>query len=61
MKGAGRENPALLITNDLRALIESVVLRCAQRWQIENGVVETVKFFGFSASDDLARVGKSQG
>ena len=49
MKGNGREHPSFLITNDLESPAESIVLRYAQRWRIENGIAEAVKFFSLNA------------
>ena len=49
MKGTGRENPTLLITNDLESPAESIILRYAHRWRIENGIAEAVKFFSLNA------------
>lgn len=45
MKGNGHEKPAFIITNDLRAPVESVVGDYARRWRVENGIAEAVKFF----------------
>lgn len=49
MKGTGREHPSFLITNDFRSAMDSVVFRYAQRWRIENGIAEAVKFFSLNA------------
>jgi transposase len=49
MKGNGREQPSFLVTNDLDGLAESIVLRYAQRWRVENGIAEAVKFFSLNA------------
>ena len=49
MKGTGREHPSFLLTNDLATLAETIVLRYAQRWRIENGIAEAVKFFSLNA------------
>ena len=49
MKGNGREQPSFLVTNDLDDLPESIVLRYAQRWRVENGIAEAVKFFSLNA------------
>jgi hypothetical protein len=49
MKGTGREQPSFLITNDLDTPAESIVLRYALRWRIENGIAEAVKFFSLNA------------
>jgi transposase len=49
MKGNGREQPSFFVTNDLDDLAESIVLRYAQRWRIENGIAEAVKFFSLNA------------
>lgn len=49
MKGNGREQPSFFVTNDLDGLAESIVLRYAQRWRVENGIAEAVKFFSLNA------------
>ena len=49
MKGTGREHPSFLMTNDFHSHAESIVLRYAQRWRIENGIAEAVKFFSLNA------------
>jgi len=49
MKGTGRERPSFLITNNLDNPTESIVLRYAHRWRIENGIAEAVKFFSLNA------------
>jgi transposase len=49
MKGTGREQPSFLVTNDLGSPADSIVLRYAQRWRIENGIAEAVKFFSLNA------------
>jgi hypothetical protein len=49
IKGADREHPSLLVTNDFDSPADSIVLRYAQRWQIENGIAEAVKFFSLNA------------
>jgi len=49
MKGNGREQPSFLVTNDLDAPADSIVLRYAQRWRVENGIAEAVKFFNLNA------------
>ena len=49
MKGTGREHPSFLVTNDLDNPADSIVLRYAQRWRIENGIAEAVKFFSLNA------------
>jgi transposase len=49
MKGNGREQPSFLVTNDLEVPAESIVLRYAQRWRVENGIAESVKFFSLNA------------
>jgi transposase len=49
MKGTGREQPSFLITNDFTSPPESIVLRYAHRWRIENGIAEAVKFFSLNA------------
>jgi transposase len=49
MKGNGREQPSFFVTNDLDSPAESIVARYAQRWRIENGIAEAVKFFSLNA------------
>ncbi len=49
MKGNGREEPSFFVTNDLDAPAESIILRYAQRWRVENGIAEAVKFFSLNA------------
>lgn len=49
MKGNGREQPSFFVTNDLDVPAESIVLRYAQRWRVENGIAEAVKFFSLNA------------
>ncbi len=49
MKGNGREEPSFFVTNDLDTPAESIVLRYAQRWRVENGISEAVKFFSLNA------------
>jgi hypothetical protein len=49
MKGTGREQPSFLITNDFESDDESIILRYARRWRIENGIAEAVKFFSLNA------------
>ena len=49
MKGTGRERPSFLITNDIDNPADSIVLRYAHRWRIENGIAEAVKFFSLNA------------
>jgi hypothetical protein len=49
MKGTGREQPSFLVTNDFDSPADSIVLRYAQRWRIENGIAEAVKFFSLNA------------
>ena len=49
MKGNGREEPSFFVTNDFDNPAESIVLRYAQRWRIENGIAEAVKFFSLNA------------
>jgi len=49
MKGTGREHPSFLIANDLTSPAESIVLRYVQRWRVENGMAEAVKFFSLNA------------
>ena len=49
MKGNGRERPSFLVTNDLNSPADSIVLRYAHRWRVENGIAEAVKFFSLNA------------
>ena len=49
MKGTGRDQPSFLITNDFDSAAESIILRYARRWRIENGIAEAVKFFSLNA------------
>jgi hypothetical protein len=49
MKGNGREHPSFLVTNDFDSPADSIVLRYAQRWRVENGIVEAIKFFNLNA------------
>jgi len=49
MKGTGRELPSFFITNDFHSPVDSVVLRYARRWRIENGIADAVKFFSLNA------------
>ena len=49
MKGNGREQPTFFVTNDLDLPAESIVLCYAQRWRVENGIAEAVKFFSLNA------------
>lgn len=49
MRGNGHEKPTFLITNDDKSPIEVLVSRYAQRWNIENGLAEAVKFFNLNA------------
>jgi len=49
MKDNGRDEPSFLVTNDLDTPAESIVLRYAQRWRVENGIAEAVKFFSLNA------------
>jgi len=49
MKGNGREQPSFFVTNDLDGPAESIVHRYAQRWRVENGIAEAVKFFSLNA------------
>jgi transposase len=49
MKGTGREHPSLLITNDFKSPVDSIVFQYAKRWRIENGIAEAVKFFSLNA------------
>lgn len=49
MRDNGHEKPTFLITNDDDSPIEVLVSRYAQRWNIENGLAEAVKFFNLNA------------
>lgn len=49
MKGTGREHPSFLISNDFDSPLDSLVIRYARRWRIENGIAEAVKFFSLNA------------
>jgi len=49
MRGNGHEKPAFVISNDLRAPVESIVGDYARRWRVENGIAEAVKFFHLNA------------
>lgn len=49
MKGTGREYPSFLLSNDFSSLAETIVMRYAQRWRIENEIAEAVKFFSLNA------------
>lgn len=49
MKGAGRERPSFLISNDFLSPVDTLVFRYAKRWRIENGIAEAVKFFSLNA------------
>jgi transposase len=49
MKGNGREQPSFFVTNDFDVPVDSIVLRYAQRWRVENGIAEAVKFFNLNA------------
>jgi transposase len=49
MRGNGREEPAMLITNDFEAPLELLVSDYARRWRVENGIAEAVKFFHLNA------------
>ena len=49
MKGTGREHPTILITNDFKNPVDSIVFKYAKRWRVENGIAEAVKFFSLNA------------
>ena len=49
MRGNGREEPAMIITNDFEAPLELLVSDYARRWRVENGIAEAVKFFHLNA------------
>ena len=49
LRGNGREEPAFLITNDLKAPAERIVSDYARRWRVENVISEAVKFFNLNA------------
>lgn len=49
MRGNGHEKPTFLITNDDKAAVDLIVSQYAERWHIENGIAETVKFFHVNA------------
>ena len=49
MKGTGREHPSMLITNDFKSPVDSIVFKYAKRWRVENGIAEAVKFFSLNA------------
>jgi hypothetical protein len=49
LRGNGREDPAFLITNDLKAPAERIVSDYARRWRVENVISEAVKFFNLNA------------
>jgi transposase len=45
LRGNGRDEPALIITNDFDLPVELVVGHFACRWRVENSIAEAVKFF----------------
>jgi hypothetical protein len=45
IRGNGHEEPAFLISNDLKTPAERIVSDYARRWRVENAVSEAVKFF----------------
>lgn len=49
IRGNGREEPAFLITNDEKKMLEEIVSDYARRWRVENGIAEAVKFFHLNA------------
>jgi transposase len=49
LRGNGREEPAVLITNDLATPVERIVSDYARRWRVENAISEAVKFFNLNA------------
>lgn len=49
MRDNGHEKPTFLVTNDDESPIAVLVSRYAQRWNIENGIAEAVKFFSLNA------------
>ncbi len=38
----GHEDPAILLTNDMRATADALITRYAQRMRIENGIAEDI-------------------
>jgi hypothetical protein len=49
IRGNGHEEPAFLISNDLKTPAERIVSDYARRWRVENAVSEAVKFFNLNA------------
>ena len=49
MRGNGHEKPTFIITNDQESPVELIVGNYAQRWRVENGIAEAVKFFHLNA------------
>jgi hypothetical protein len=49
MKGNGREDPAFLITNDLKSTPKEIVLKYTKRWNVENVIEEAISFFNINA------------
>jgi len=49
LRGNGREEPAFLITNDLKTPTERIVSDYARRWRVENVISEAVNFFNLNA------------
>jgi transposase len=45
ISGAGKEKPALIISNDFDLTIEQVVRKYAQRWLVEKEISEQIEFF----------------
>lgn len=49
VKGHGREKPTLIITNDKKITMASVLEVYAKRWRVENKLSELVSFFNMNA------------
>lgn len=49
VRGNGHEKPAFLLTNDFDADAAVLVGRYAERWHVETGIAEAVKFFHLNA------------
>jgi hypothetical protein len=49
IRGNGREEPAFLISNDMKTPVERLVGDYARRWRVENVIAEAVKFFHLNA------------
>jgi len=49
VRGAGREKPTFLISNDFDSTLELLVGNYARRWRVENVISEAVKFFNLNA------------